>query len=78
MIGPHQIETLQQIENYIFGRLSQKEIDALWMEFLQSPGWLLYLEIEINLRALAKYGLQLSIISCKNMRLLILIRYQLE
>lgn len=43
----------KKIEKYIFGRLSQEEIDTLWMEFLQVPEWVRYLEIETNLRALA-------------------------
>lgn len=47
------IEMQKKIENYILGRLSQAEIDDLWIEFLQFPWWVRYLEIEINLRALA-------------------------
>lgn len=46
-------EMMERIENYILGRLSQKEIDALWVEILHAPGWLRYLETEIDLRALA-------------------------
>jgi hypothetical protein len=28
------IEMMERIENYILGGLTQKEIDALWLEFL--------------------------------------------
>lgn len=47
------IKMQKKIEKYILGKLSQKDIDALWMELLQFPMWVKYLETEINLRALA-------------------------
>lgn len=53
------IDMQKKIEEYILGRLSQDEIDALWMEFLKTPEWLCYLETEINLRVLA-YNMKLE------------------
>ena len=48
------IDMMQRIEKYILGKLTQKEIDELWIEFLKEPEWLKIAETEINLRALSR------------------------
>lgn len=40
---------MQRIENYLLGKLNQKEIDELWIEFLKDPGWF---EMELKIRRL--------------------------
>ena len=45
---------MSKIEDYILGRLNQKEIDELWIEFLKEPEWLSIVEIEVNLRAMGR------------------------
>jgi len=42
------------IEAYILGRLNQKEIDELWIEFLRSPEWYDLFETELHLRSLGR------------------------
>lgn len=42
-----EIDLLEKIEDYILGRLTQVEIDELWVEFLNAPEWLGYLVIEL-------------------------------
>lgn len=48
------IEMMERIESYILGRLTQDEIDELWIQILQAPEWLGYLEIEIHLISVLK------------------------
>lgn len=38
----HRIEVQMAIEYYILGRLTQEEIDQLWVEFLKAPKWFNY------------------------------------
>lgn len=49
------IEMQERLEDFIFGRLNQEEIDALWIEFLQDPTWLDYLLIELHIRSLSQF-----------------------
>ena len=44
----------KQIENFILGKLSQREIDLLWIEFLKAPEWYDLFEVELHLRALGR------------------------
>ena len=48
------IEMMCRIEAYVLGKLNQKEIDDLWIEFLKEPEWLGILEVEILLRYVGK------------------------
>ena len=52
--GVHQFGMQQKIENYIQGKLSQSEIDKLWIEFLKAPKWYKYFEIELHLKYLIR------------------------
>lgn len=47
----HRIEMQQAIENYILGKLTQQEIDQLWIKFLKAPEWFNYFLTEIHLRS---------------------------
>ena len=42
------------IEAYILGKLDQREIDQLWIEFLKSPEWYDLFETELHLRSLGR------------------------
>lgn len=44
------IELLKKIDSYIKGRLSQEEIDALWIEFLKYPEMFSYFENEVQIQ----------------------------
>lgn len=44
-------ELLQQLDNYQKGLLSEEEIDRLWVEILENPEYLDWLEIDVNARA---------------------------
>ena len=44
----------KQIEDFILGKLSQREIDLLWIEFLKAPEWYNLFEVELHLRALGR------------------------
>ena len=55
------IDMMQRIEKYILGKLTQKEIDQLWIEFLKDPEWLKITETEINLRALGRKKINVSV-----------------
>lgn len=46
---------MNRINDYIHGRLSQKEIDALWIEFLKAPEWYNLFETELHFIHLAKH-----------------------
>lgn len=50
------IEYLSQIESYINGTLSEKEIDELWMEFLKNPELHEYFIIELHLQDMRRKG----------------------
>ncbi len=39
------------IEDFILGKLNQREIDQLWVEFLKAPEWYDLFEVELHLRA---------------------------
>lgn len=56
----HRIEMQQACENYILGRLSQEEIDELWVQFLKAPDLFEYFEIYIHLSTL-----EIQKIKCK-------------
>lgn len=47
-----QIQTQQQVKQYIRGKLSDKEIDKLWVRFLTVPEWYDYFETELHLTAI--------------------------
>ncbi len=42
------------IEAYILGKLDQREIDLLWIEFLKAPEWYDLFETELHLRSLGR------------------------
>lgn len=48
------IEMMHRIDDYICSRLSQVEIDELWIEFLREPEWFYYFETYLHLLELAK------------------------
>jgi hypothetical protein len=50
MIAPAERHTIEQIEGYVLGKLSRKQVDELWIKFLKNPEYLKYLEIELYLR----------------------------
>ncbi len=50
------IELLKSIDSYIKGRLSQKEIDALWIEFLKYPEMFRYFETEVQIQDMIRKG----------------------
>lgn len=50
------INMMKRINDYIHGRLSQQEIDALWIEFLKEPEWYRLFETELHLIHLAKHA----------------------
>ncbi|MEX2600051.1 MAG: hypothetical protein WD355_00305 [Balneolaceae bacterium] len=43
-------ELLQQLDKYQKGILSEEEIDRLWVEILENPDYLDWLEIDVNAR----------------------------
>ena len=43
------IAMMQQIEDYVLGRLRPSEIDRLWIEFLKEPEWHSYFLTLIHL-----------------------------
>jgi hypothetical protein len=47
------IEMMQALHDYIQGRLSDKEEDDLWVEFLLEPHWYNIFETELHLTHLA-------------------------
>jgi len=50
------IDIMQRIEKYILGKLTQKEIDELWIEFLIEPEWYKYFETYLHLSYLQLKG----------------------
>ena len=48
------IDMMQRIEKYILGKITQKEIDELWIEFLKDPEWYSIFETELHLRSIAR------------------------
>ena len=48
------IRMLKLIEAYILGKLDQREIDLLWIEFLKAPEWYDLFETELHLRSLGR------------------------
>ncbi len=42
------IDMMQRIEKYILGKLTQKEIDELWIEFLKDPEWYIILKTDLR------------------------------
>jgi len=48
------IDMMQRIEKYILGKLTQKEIDELWIEFLIEPEWYSIFETDLHLRSLIR------------------------
>jgi len=44
------IELLEKIDSYIKGRLSQEEIEALWIEFLKYPDMFHYFETQVQIQ----------------------------
>jgi len=52
--GKNTMKMMQRIDLYIRGRLSQQEIDELWIEFLKEPEWYKIFETDLHLRAIAK------------------------
>lgn len=39
------------IDAYLNHQLTRKEIDILWVRFLQNPAWFEYFEIDLHLRS---------------------------
>lgn len=52
------IEIQKRIDQYIQGKLSEKEIDKLWVTFLDSPEWFDYFTTLINLHSIGRSSLQ--------------------
>lgn len=52
-----QIVTQRKVEQYIRGKLSDKEVDMLWERFLSVPEWFNYFETELHLRVMGKENL---------------------
>lgn len=50
------IKNLSQIESYINGTLSEKEIDELWMEFFKNPELHDYFIMELHLQDMRRKG----------------------
>lgn len=50
------IEILERIDLYIRGKLTQDEIDELWITFLEHPEYYNILETEVHLKSLIKKG----------------------
>jgi tetratricopeptide (TPR) repeat protein len=48
------IELLEKIDSYIKGRLSQDEIEELWIEFLKYPEMFHYFETEVQIQDMIK------------------------
>ena len=48
------IEMMSWIDGYVCGRLTQEQIDELWVKFLKELYWYRILEVDVNLRALIK------------------------
>jgi len=48
------IELLENIDSYIKGRLSQNEIEALWIEFLKYPDMFHYFETQVQIQDMIK------------------------
>ena len=48
------IDMMQRIEKYILGKITQKEIDELWIEFLIEPEWYSIFETDLHLRSLIR------------------------
>lgn len=48
------IEIQKRIEQYIQGRLSDEEVDELWVLFLESPEWFEYFTTLLNLYSIGK------------------------
>ena len=46
------IEMMSRIDDYVRGRLTQEQIEELWIEFLREPYWFRIFEVEVNLGAL--------------------------
>ena len=42
------IDMMQRIEKYILGKITQKEIDELWIEFLKDPEWYIILKTDLR------------------------------
>ena len=55
------IRMQKMIEAYILGKLDQKEIDLLWIEFLKEPEWYDLFETELHLRSLGRAAKKRSI-----------------
>lgn len=54
MTEEKKIELLENIDSYIKGRLSQEEIEELWIEFLKYPEMFRYFETEVQIQDMIK------------------------
>ena len=54
------IEMMSRIDDYVRGRLTQEQIDELWIEFLKEPYWFRIFEIEVNIRDMIKQGVKIQ------------------
>ncbi|MEX0646233.1 MAG: tetratricopeptide repeat protein [Balneolaceae bacterium] len=54
-------EIIIQIDNYINGKLDTREIDLLWVKFLENPDWFEWFETELHLRYLVNKNKKSSI-----------------
>jgi tetratricopeptide (TPR) repeat protein len=50
------IELLEKIDSYIKGKLSQEEIEALWIDFLKYPEMFRYFDTEVQIQDMIKNG----------------------
>ena len=54
------IEIMSRIDDYVRGRLTQEQIEELWIEFLKEPYWFRIFEIEVNIRDMIKQGVNIQ------------------
>lgn len=48
------INIQKRVDQYIQGKLSENEIDELWVTFLESPEWFEYFMTILNLYSIGK------------------------
>lgn len=49
------IDLIKRIDDCTYGKLSQKEEDQLWVEFLKEPYWFNIFKTELHLTCLFKH-----------------------
>ena len=54
------VKMMSRIDDYVRGRLTQEQIEELWIEFLKEPYWYSIFLVEVNLRDMINKGVKIQ------------------